>query len=131
MAARVEPKRSANPYATLLSAPIRSPQQPTGVDHMFNDFEQNINEDDLTHLPEILGKHDLTMDFAAGSKQDFHRRSLETSLIDVYTIMFLMNTTVVNCYTGPAPDIVRGNRSTASHLHSCVTNQNVAALLLT
>ena len=44
---------------------------------MFNDFEQNINEDDLTHLPEILGKHDLTMDFAAGSKQDFHRRSLE------------------------------------------------------
>jgi hypothetical protein len=57
----------------------------------FRDFEQNINEDDLTHLPEILGKHELTMDFAAGSKRDFHRRSLETSLIDAYTIMFLMN----------------------------------------
>jgi SAM-dependent methyltransferase len=52
-------------------------RQPTSVDHMFNDFEQNTNEDDLTHLPEILEKHDLTMDIAAGSKQDFHRRSLE------------------------------------------------------
>jgi ubiquinone/menaquinone biosynthesis C-methylase UbiE len=52
-------------------------RQPTSVDHMFDDFEQSTNEDDLKHLPEILEKHDLTMDIAAGSKQDFHRRSLE------------------------------------------------------
>jgi predicted SAM-dependent methyltransferase len=52
-------------------------RQPTSVDHMFADFEQNIGEDDLTHLPEILEKHDLTRDLAAGSKQNFHRRSLE------------------------------------------------------
>lgn len=52
-------------------------RQPTRVDHMFNDFEQNISEDDLTHLPEILEKHDLRMDVAAGAKPDFHRRSLE------------------------------------------------------
>ncbi|WP_158944616.1 class I SAM-dependent methyltransferase [Granulicella sp. S190] len=52
-------------------------RQPTSVDHMFDDFEQNTNEDDLTHLPEILEKHDLTMDIAAGSKHEFHGRSLD------------------------------------------------------
>ena len=51
-------------------------RQPTSVEHLFNDFEQGIGEDDLTHLPEILEKHDLTKDIAAGSKQDFHKRSL-------------------------------------------------------
>jgi ubiquinone/menaquinone biosynthesis C-methylase UbiE len=52
-------------------------RRPTSVDHMFHDFEQNIGEDDLTHLPEILEKHDLARDVAAGSKQDFHKRSLD------------------------------------------------------
>jgi ubiquinone/menaquinone biosynthesis C-methylase UbiE len=52
-------------------------REPTSVDHMFDDFERNTGEDDLTHLPEILEKHDLTMDIPAGSRQDFHRRSLE------------------------------------------------------
>jgi SAM-dependent methyltransferase len=52
-------------------------RKPTGVRHMLNDFEQGVGEDDLTHLPEILEKHDLTMDPAAGSIQDFHRRSLD------------------------------------------------------
>jgi ubiquinone/menaquinone biosynthesis C-methylase UbiE len=52
-------------------------REPTSVDHMLKDFEENVGEDDLTHLPEILEKHDLTMDLAAGSKQEFHKRSLE------------------------------------------------------
>ncbi len=51
-------------------------RQPTSVDHLFNDFEHDVGEDDLTHLPEILEKHDLTKDTAAGSKQEFHQRSL-------------------------------------------------------
>ena len=51
-------------------------RQPTGVDHMFDDFNQNIGEDDLTHLDEILEKHDLTRDPLAGSKEDFHKRSI-------------------------------------------------------
>jgi ubiquinone/menaquinone biosynthesis C-methylase UbiE len=49
---------------------------PTRVDHMFEDFEREMGEDDLTHLPEILEKHDLTQDLAAGSRADFHQRSL-------------------------------------------------------
>ena len=55
-------------------------REPTSVDHMLDDFEQNTGEDDLTHLPEILKKHDLTKDIAAGSKQDFHKRSLDNFL---------------------------------------------------
>jgi SAM-dependent methyltransferase len=52
-------------------------RQPTNVDHMFQDFERNTGEDDLTHLPEILEKHDLARDPGAGSMQDFHKRSLD------------------------------------------------------
>jgi SAM-dependent methyltransferase len=55
-------------------------RQPTTVEHMLNDFDRDIQEDDLTHLPEILEKHDLTLDSAAGSKQDFHKRSLDNFL---------------------------------------------------
>jgi ubiquinone/menaquinone biosynthesis C-methylase UbiE len=51
-------------------------RQPTRVDHLFDDFEQDVGEDDLTHLPEILEKHDLRMDIAAGSEDDFRKRSL-------------------------------------------------------
>jgi ubiquinone/menaquinone biosynthesis C-methylase UbiE len=51
-------------------------RQPTSVDHLFNDFEQDIGENDLSHLPEILERHDLAKDTAAGSKQEFHQRSL-------------------------------------------------------
>jgi SAM-dependent methyltransferase len=52
-------------------------RQPTDVNHMFKDFEQNIGEDDLTHLPEILEKHDLDMDPGAGSPEAFRQRSLK------------------------------------------------------
>lgn len=49
---------------------------PTSVDHMFEDFERNVGEDDLTHLAEILEKHDLKRDPLAGSKEEFRNRSL-------------------------------------------------------
>jgi SAM-dependent methyltransferase len=52
-------------------------RQPTSVEHMLEDFECNIGEDDLTHLPEILEKHDLSRDPGAGSPEQFHRRSLD------------------------------------------------------
>lgn len=51
-------------------------RQPTSVGHMLEDFERGTGEDDLTHLPEILEKHDLSMDLPAGTKEEFHRRSL-------------------------------------------------------
>lgn len=53
---------------------------PTDVSHMFEDFEQNTQEDDLSHLPEILQLHDLNMDSAAGTFDQFHERSLRNSV---------------------------------------------------
>lgn len=50
---------------------------PTNVDHMFEDFERDTQEDDLSHLPEILEKHDLSLDPGAGSAEEFRRRSLD------------------------------------------------------
>lgn len=52
-------------------------REPTSVDHMLEDFERNVGEDDLTHLSEILEKHDLSMDPEAGSMEQFRQRSLD------------------------------------------------------
>jgi SAM-dependent methyltransferase len=52
-------------------------RKPTSVEHMLDDHRLNMGEDDLTHLPEILERHDLTMDLPAGSKEEFHKRSLD------------------------------------------------------
>lgn len=51
-------------------------RDPTTVSHMFEDFDRDTQEDDLTHLPEILSKHDLSMDPPAGSPEEFRERSL-------------------------------------------------------
>jgi SAM-dependent methyltransferase len=52
-------------------------RSPTSVDHMFEDLERDTQEDDLSHLPEILDKHDLSLDPGAGSAEEFRRRSLD------------------------------------------------------
>jgi SAM-dependent methyltransferase len=51
-------------------------REPTAVSHMLEDFNRDTQEDDLTHLPEILSKHDLSMDRPAGSPEEFRERSL-------------------------------------------------------
>ena len=51
-------------------------RQPTSVEHMLEDFDQNIGEDDLTHLAEILEKHDLRRDPGAGTFEEFQKRCL-------------------------------------------------------
>jgi SAM-dependent methyltransferase len=51
-------------------------RRPTPVKHMMEDYERGTDEQDLTHLAEILELHDLALDRAAGSKDNFHRRSL-------------------------------------------------------
>ena len=48
----------------------------TPVAHMMEDFERNTEEDDLSHLQEILNSHDLKMDTAAGTVDDLRRRAL-------------------------------------------------------
>jgi SAM-dependent methyltransferase len=52
-------------------------REPTAVSHMMQDFDMNTQEDDLTHLPEILREHDLSMDLPAGTPEEFRRRSLD------------------------------------------------------
>jgi hypothetical protein len=46
-------------------------------DHLLNDFENNISENDLSHLSEILLLHDLSMDLMAGDIENFTNRSLD------------------------------------------------------
>jgi len=47
----------------------------TEFSHLLLDFQNNIEEDDLTHLDEILKLHDLTLDEAAGNYMQFKERS--------------------------------------------------------
>ncbi len=44
-------------------------------EHIVSDFENNIGENDLTHLDEIIELHDLAMDKAAGTIDQFRERS--------------------------------------------------------
>ena len=49
----------------------------TPMDHLIEDFDRNVGEDDLTHLDEILELHDLAMDREAGDFDAFRERSLK------------------------------------------------------
>ena len=49
----------------------------TSLSHLIEDFEKGTGEDDLTHLDEILAKHDLTRDLPAGDLEAFKSRSLK------------------------------------------------------
>jgi SAM-dependent methyltransferase len=47
----------------------------TTIDHLISDFDCNTQEDDMTHLSEILNLHDLKRDPGAGSHSEFSLRS--------------------------------------------------------
>lgn len=47
----------------------------TPLRHLLDDAENRTGEDDLTHLEEILEKHDLSKDPAAGDRSAFEKRS--------------------------------------------------------
>lgn len=47
----------------------------TSFSHLMKDFNDHIDESDLTHLSQILELHDLDRDPLAGSFQDFETRS--------------------------------------------------------
>lgn len=49
----------------------------TEFSHLLKDYQNNITEDDLTHIDEILELHDLKMDKPAGSLEQFKERSLK------------------------------------------------------
>lgn len=46
----------------------------TSLAHMTSDFEKGVEEDDVTHLEEILRLHDLERDKAAGTPEQFRER---------------------------------------------------------
>lgn len=47
----------------------------TTLAHLQTDFDRHTGEDDLTHLEEILGLHDLRWDTRAGTLDEFRARS--------------------------------------------------------
>jgi SAM-dependent methyltransferase len=49
----------------------------TAIEHIESDFQANTQEDDLTHVDEILAMHDLSLDPLAGSRQSFRERCLQ------------------------------------------------------
>lgn len=48
----------------------------TALTHLIEDFENDVGENDQTHLDEILLLHDLSRDPAAGDRESFRVRSL-------------------------------------------------------
>ena len=73
-----EAKRSPRSCPSLLSSYVRSPKAADESGSYVGRFRAaGWGEDDLTHLPEILEHHDLTKDLAAGSVQEFHKRSMD------------------------------------------------------
>ncbi|MDE6627132.1 MAG: class I SAM-dependent methyltransferase [Lachnospiraceae bacterium] len=51
-------------------------REDTSFEHLLADYQNDIGEDDMTHLPEILEKHDLSMDLPAGTIEQFRERSM-------------------------------------------------------
>ena len=49
----------------------------TKFEHILEDYEKNIGEDDLTHLDEILEKHNLKVDIEAVDFEYFKNRSID------------------------------------------------------
>ncbi len=49
----------------------------TTFEHILDDYKNNIGENDLTHLKEILEKHDYDMDKPCGGKEKFYERALK------------------------------------------------------
>lgn len=47
----------------------------TAVEHILEDYKNDIAEDDLTHLPEIIEKHDYDMDPLCGGRDAFILRA--------------------------------------------------------
>jgi SAM-dependent methyltransferase len=49
----------------------------TSFEHLLDDYRNQTEEDDLTHLEEILALHDLSRDPLAGDSRNFTERSLK------------------------------------------------------
>ena len=52
----------------------------TPFEHLLADYQQNIDEDDLTHFQEIILNHDLSRDPEAGNFYQFVKRSIDNPI---------------------------------------------------
>lgn len=50
-------------------------REDTLFEHLLDDYRNDVEEDDFTHLPEIIEKHDYSMDAGCGGKEDFIERT--------------------------------------------------------
>ncbi|UCG17325.1 MAG: methyltransferase domain-containing protein [Phycisphaerales bacterium] len=46
----------------------------TKIEHILEDFRNDVGEDDPTHIPEVLALHDFARDFWATDREEFARR---------------------------------------------------------
>jgi SAM-dependent methyltransferase len=51
-------------------------RQVTSLAHLVRDYEEDMGEEDLTHLEEIVALHDFSLDPGAGDMDSFKRRSM-------------------------------------------------------
>lgn len=71
----------------------------TSLEHLIEDFDSQVTEDDLTHLEEILSQHDLSMDPEAGdlelfkqrSKRNFENRCLHHHVFNTLSVIEMVN----------------------------------------
>ena len=75
-------------------------RMPTAVEHMLDDYQLNMSEDDVTHVEEVLTSHDLAMDgtlktgrwdeLAARSRSNVSNRVLHHHVFDEHNSTELM-----------------------------------------
>ena len=70
----------------------------TKLSHLIQDYENEVDESDLSHLPEILKYHDLSMDqvqepedFVARSKDNFKNRCLHHHVFITETVIRMID----------------------------------------
>lgn len=112
----------------------------TSLDHLIQDYKNDIDEGDLTHLDEILSLHDLELDPEAGTHAQFAKRaknnydnrclhhhvfdsSLAFHLFDYMQLNILAIEAIAPLHIlviaqKPQKDIIPDNRSLSDHLHS-------------
>jgi SAM-dependent methyltransferase len=84
--------------------------------HLVSDDQSNIDERDLTHLPEILQLHDLGRDKAAGSFEKFQNRSLDNFLNRGLHHHVFDTELLKECLTSSGFNIVKMYSSNYDHL---------------
>jgi SAM-dependent methyltransferase len=75
-------------------------REPTPISHLLDDLHQDVQEDELGHLPEVLGSHDLSMDpgaedwasFVARSRRNAEFRALHHHVFTLPTMASLLET---------------------------------------